>query len=115
MCLLLSFFLIASRLYDSEIRAKQKAYDFQQMLSLFLSGSVDCGFGEIYEILNRRTPIETFSVIVKLVYLELLSTPSLQRETIYGEKEKQLLNRYILFAAILSGLDKKTKHIKIHR
>ena len=46
-------------------------------------------------------------MIVKLVYLELLSTSFLQRETIYGEKEKQLLNRYILFAAILSGLDKK--------
>ena len=46
-------------------------------------------------------------MIVKLVYLELLSTPSLQRETIYGEKEKQLLNRYSLFAAKLSGLNKK--------
>jgi len=47
-------------------------------------------------------------VIVKLVYLELLSTSFLQRETIYGEKrkQKQLLNRYILFAAKLSGLDK---------
>ena len=55
----------------------------------WLFDSVDFFFLEIYEILNRRTPIETFSVIVKLVYLELLSTPSLQRETIYGEKENK--------------------------